>query len=97
MRYTTPEHLRAWSADGRAVTALIPEFDDFLPPQAAQLAFEPLAQVELRIADGAKHLWVGEPSVQWVLDQIVSVVAPEVPVPLPCEWDGHMERWNDLR
>lgn len=97
MRYTTPEHLRAWTADGRPVTALIPEFDDFLPPEAARVAFEPLTQVDLRMAEGAKHLWVGEPWVRWVLDQIVSVVAPEVSVPLSGMWDGPMERWNDLR
>ena len=97
MRYTTPEHLRAWSADGRPVTALVPEFDDFLPPAEARIAFEPLTQVDLREAPGAKHLWVGEPSVQWVLDQIVSVVAPDVDVPLPRVWAGPMERWNDLR
>lgn len=97
LRYTTAEHLQAWAADGRPVTALVPEHDDFLPPEPARAAFAPLTQLDLREAEGAKHLWVGEPSVQWVLDQIVSVVAPEVSVPLPRMWDGAMERWNDLR
>ena len=97
LRYTDEEHLRAWAVDGRPVTALIPEFDDFLPPAQAQDQFAPLTQADVRPAPDAKHLWVGEPSVQWVLDQIVSVVAPEVPVPLPRIWDGPMERWNDLR
>ena len=96
LRYTTDEQLRAWTVDGRPVTALIPELDDFLPPVQARDRFAPLSQVDVRIAADAKHLWVGEPAVQWVLDQVVSVVAPSVPLPLPRVWDGPMERWNDL-
>lgn len=96
LRYTSEEDLRAWSVDGRPVTALVPELDDFLPPAEAEKRFAPLAQADLRAAAGAKHLWVGEPWVQWVLDVLVSVVAPAVQVPLPRIWDGPMERWNDL-
>lgn len=97
LRFTSTEELRRWTADGRPVVALVPEHDDFLPPAQARAAFEPLHQVDLRPALGAKHLWVGETWVRWVLDTVVSIVAPEVPVPLPSNWDGPMERWNDLK
>ncbi len=35
--------------------------------------------------DGAKHLWVGEPAVRRVLNEIVKRVAPDA-YPLPTEW-----------
>lgn len=97
LRYTSEAELRQWTLDGRPVVALVPEHDDFLPPPQARERFAPLAQIELREANGARHLWVGESSVKWVLDEVVSVVAPSVPLPLPSEWDGPMERWNDLK
>lgn len=97
LRYTSVTELTRWTSDGRPVVALVPEHDDFLPPAAARERFAPLGQIDLREAPGAKHLWVGESWVQWVLDTVVSIVAPEVPVPLPREWDGPMERWNDLK
>lgn len=96
LRYTGAEELARWSDDGRRVVALVPEFDDFLPPEQAAAAFAPLRQLELVAAPGAKHLWVGEQWVAWVLSSIVAVVAPEVPTPLPTTWDGPMQRWNDL-
>ena len=76
------EHLRAWAATGRPVTALVPEFDDFLRPDEARERFAPLTQLELVDVPEAKHLWVGERFVTLVLDQIVSRVAPDR-APLP--------------
>jgi hypothetical protein len=35
--------------------------------------------------DGGKHLWVGEPAVRRVLNEIVKRVAPDS-YPLPTEW-----------
>ncbi|MDQ1250608.1 MAG: Alpha/beta hydrolase [Actinomycetota bacterium] len=96
LRWSRASDLQAWTVDGRRVVALVPELDDFLPPDAAARAFAPLRQVELIPAEGAKHLWVGESWVRWVLGSIVAVVAPDVPVPLPTLWQGPMERWNDL-
>ncbi len=96
LRYADSDDLRAWSRDGRRVVALVPEHDDFLPPEDARAAFAPLVGLELVPAPGAKHLWVGEPWVRWVLDCVVGVVAPQVHVPLPATWPGPMERWNDL-
>ena len=96
LRFIAPGQLQAWSGDGRPVVVLVPELDDFLPPAEARVRFAPLAQAELIEAPGAKHLWVGETWVRWVLSRIVATVAPEVPVPLPTEWVGPAERWDDL-
>jgi alpha/beta superfamily hydrolase len=79
--------LEAWAAAGKPVTALIPEFDDYLVPDAAVAAFAPLTQARVIGVDGAKHLWVGEAYVRRVLDEIVSVVAPQR-APLPARVDA---------
>ena len=65
--------------------ALIPEFDDYLPPAQARQRFSRIEHVELIAVDGAKHLWVGEPSVYRVLSEIVRRVAPER-LPLPTQF-----------
>ena len=75
--------LDAWTASGKPVTVLVPEFDDYLRPAAAKEAFAPLAQANVVAVNGAKHLWVGEPYVRRVLDEIVHAVAPDTKVPLP--------------
>jgi alpha/beta superfamily hydrolase len=89
LRNTRPEHLSAWAADGRPLTALIPEFDDYLRPAEATERFAAVPQTELVPVDGAKHLWVGD--AERVLDEIVRRVAPAVETPLPRVWDGPME------
>jgi alpha/beta superfamily hydrolase len=89
LRFSQPAHLDAWAADGKPVTALVPEFDDYLRPDEATARFARIPQAEVVGVPGAKHLWVGD--AETVLDEIVRRVAPEVPVPLPREWDGPME------
>jgi hypothetical protein len=83
---TTQENdLQWWSNDGRPVTALIPEFDDYLKPDEAAIRFATLKQITLiNVADG-KHLWVGEPAVYRVLSEITKIIAP-TRLPLPTEW-----------
>jgi alpha/beta superfamily hydrolase len=76
--------LEFWAADGRPVTALIPEHDDYLKPEQARERFAVIPQVNLIAVDGAKHLWVGEPYVHRVLSEITQIVAPER-LPLPTE------------
>jgi alpha/beta superfamily hydrolase len=77
--------LEWWSNDGRPVTALIPEFDDYLKPDEAKIRFSSLKQITLiNVADG-KHLWVGEPAVYRVLSEITKIIAP-ARLPLPTEW-----------
>jgi alpha/beta superfamily hydrolase len=88
LRFSTDEHLAAWAADGKPVTALIPEFDDYLRPDEARRRFAAIPHAEVIPMAGAKHLWVGD--AENVLDEIVRRVAPDVAVPLPRTWDGPM-------
>ena len=76
--------LEFWSADGRPITALIPEHDDYLKPAEAQVRFAIIPQINVIAVEGAKHLWVGEPMVHRVLTEITRVVAP-ARLPLPTE------------
>ena len=84
LRTSSPSDLDFWAADGRAITALIPEHDDYLKPKEAELAFKSLRQINLINVDGAKHLWVGEPAVYRVLTEITKLLVPER-LPLPTE------------
>lgn len=98
--FSTETDLRLWQESDRPVVALIPEFDDYLRPAQAGPAFASLPRAELITGPGAKHLWVGEPSTRFVLDEIVRAVNPQYfdkhPNGLPTQWDGPMERWTDL-
>jgi len=89
LRFSDPEHLRAWAESGKPLTALVPEHDDYLRPEEAQQRFSMVPQAEVVGVEGAKHLWVGD--AETVLDEIVRRVAPAVAVPLPREWDGPMD------
>lgn len=82
LRYARDEHLDAWAVSGKPVLALVPEEDDFLRPAEARERFARIPQAEVVDVAGAKHLWVGEPSVRRVLDEIVRRVAPDR-FPLP--------------
>src|SRR6185503_17591477 len=85
LRYSTPDHLARWAASGKPLLALVPEHDDYLQPPEARERFKAVPQAEVVGVDGAKHLWVGEPAVRRVLDEIVARVAPDA-YPLPTEW-----------
>jgi alpha/beta superfamily hydrolase len=89
LRFSTDDHLAAWASSGKPVTALIPEFDDYLRPAEAASRFAAIPQAEVVPVAGGKHLWVGD--AETVLDEIVRRVAPAVPVPLPRTWDGPMD------
>ena len=84
LRTSEVSDMQYWAKDGRPVIALVPEFDDYLQPAEAKIRFAPLTQMEIIAVDGAKHLWVGEPSVYRVLSEITKVLAPER-LPLPIE------------
>lgn len=71
--------------DGRPITALIPEHDDYLKPKEATITFASVPQINLIPVDDAKHLWVGEPAVYRALTEIVRVIAPDA-LPLPEEY-----------
>jgi uncharacterized protein len=89
LRRATPADLAVWAESGKPVTALVPEFDDYLRPEEARERFAPLTQAEVVGVEGARHLWVG--FAERVLDEIVARVAPSVALPLPRAWDGPME------
>lgn len=85
LRTSEVSDLEYWAKDGRRVVALIPEFDDYLKPDAARERFKPLSQIEIIPVGDAKHLWVGEPAVYRVLSEITKLVAPQA-LPLPTEY-----------
>jgi alpha/beta superfamily hydrolase len=82
LRFSDETHLDAWASSGKPVVALVPELDDYLRPAEAKERFARIPQAEVIGVDGAKHLWVGEPAVRRVLDEIVKRVAPSA-YPLP--------------
>jgi alpha/beta superfamily hydrolase len=86
----TDADLDAWAASGRPLTALVPEFDDYLRPDEARQRFARVPKADVIGVDGAKHLWVGETYVRIVLNEIVRVVNPAALTgsALPTEWDG---------
>lgn len=84
LRRATDEDLDAWAAFGRPLVALVPELDDFLRPEEARRRFSRVPQAEVVAVDNAKHLWVGEPYVRIVLNEIVERVNPAAH-PLPTE------------
>jgi alpha/beta superfamily hydrolase len=85
LRTATDDDLRVWADSGKPVTALVPEFDDYLRPAEAVRRFAPLAQAEVVAVPQARHLWVGQADT--VLDEVVARVAPRF-APLPRQWDG---------
>lgn len=85
LRTTTKEQLEYWNTDSRPITALVPELDDYLQPDAARERFSTVPSIRIVAVDEAKHLWVGEPAVHRVLSEIVSIVTG-VPTVLPEEF-----------
>jgi alpha/beta superfamily hydrolase len=85
LRTTTNEQLQYWNSDSRPITALVPELDDYLQPDAARQRFAVAPSIKIVAVDHAKHLWVGEPAVHRVLSEIVSIVTG-VATTLPLEF-----------
>ncbi|WP_166849575.1 alpha/beta hydrolase [Isoptericola sp. BMS4] len=83
----TDADLDRWAEFGKPLVVLVPELDDYLRPDEARERFARVPQAEVIGVDGAKHLWVGEPSVRRVLDEIAGHVLPGHP-PLPTRYDG---------
>jgi alpha/beta superfamily hydrolase len=74
--------LLRWVGGSRRLIALIPEHDDYLPPEQARQRFGIVPEAEIIAVDGAKHLWVGETATKRVLNEIVRAVNP-ARYPLP--------------
>jgi len=79
---TSEAELLRWNGTGKRLFALVPEFDDYLQPDAANQRFAEVEDIEIVGVDGAKHLWVGEAATTRVLNEIVKVVNPAA-YPLP--------------
>ena len=88
LRTSSADDLAVWAADGKPLTALVPEFDDYLRPDEARQRFAAVPQAEVVGVPGAKHLWVGD--AETVLDEVVRRINPGA-YPLPRRWDGPME------
>jgi hypothetical protein len=79
---TSEVELSRWNGSGKKLFALVPEFDDYLQPEAAHQRFAGVDEIDIIGVDGAKHLWVGEAATTRVLNEIVKVVNPPA-YPLP--------------
>jgi hypothetical protein len=90
LRRANDHDLDNWAASGRPLTALVPEFDDYLRPDEARERFARVPKAAVIGVDGAKHLWVGETYVRIVLSEIVRVINPAALSPegaLPTTWE----------
>ena len=85
LRWSTEGDLEQWNGADRPLVALIPGEDRFLRPDEARKRFAAVPRAEVIAVDGAKHLWVGEPSVRTVLSELLRRVAPDA-LPLPEHW-----------
>jgi alpha/beta superfamily hydrolase len=74
LRFSSDDDLDAWAESGKPLTLLVPEFDDYLRPDAARRRFARVPQAEVVAVEGAKHLFVGY--TERVLDEIVARVRP---------------------
>lgn len=83
---TSEPELAAWAGSGKRLIAVIPELDDYLRPDEAELRFQAVPECEVVAVEGGKHLWVGEAQTRRVLDEIVARLNPGV-LPLPTVWD----------
>lgn len=90
LRRATDADLDRWAAAGRPLTALVPEFDDYLRPDEARQRFARVPKATVLGVNGAKHLWVGENYVRIVLSEIVRTVNPAALCggTLPTTWEG---------
>lgn len=84
LRTSESSDLEYWSHDGRPVITIVPELDDYLQPAEVAERFAVIKNHRMIAVEGAKHLWVGEPSVYRVLSEITQIIAPSR-LPLPTE------------
>jgi len=91
LRFSRPEHLAAWAASGKPLVAIVPALDDYLRPAQARERFAVVPQAQVVAVDGAKHLWVGEPYVRRVHEEIVRRVNPAA-LPLRTTWPAGEQR-----
>ena len=73
LRWSGPKDLQRWATSGKPLTAVVPEFDEYLPPALAREAFRAVPHVEVVVVAGAKHLLFGrtETVLAEVVDQVL--------------------------
>ena len=100
LHFSSEAELLRWASLDVPIIALVPELDDYLRPAQARERFGVLPNATVIEGVKAKHLWVGESSVVFVLNQIAHAVDPQRFISgqndLSTTWQGPMERWTDL-
>ncbi len=86
-RLAAAADLATWTVSGQPLVAIVPEYDDYLPPSEARERFAAVPQAEVVAVPEGKHLWVGQ--AETVLNLVVERVNP-AKAPLPTEWQGEM-------
>jgi len=84
------DEVAAWARVDRPVVVVVPEFDDYLRPDAARERFAAIPHATVIAVEGGKHLWVGENQTRRVLTEIVAAVHPDA-LPLSTEWPDATE------
>ncbi|HVV31247.1 MAG TPA: hypothetical protein VHC41_10255 [Mycobacteriales bacterium] len=79
----TDADLDRWAASGKPVVVIVPEFDDYLRPDAAHERFGRIPQAQVIAVPRARHLFVGH--AEAVFDEIARAVVPRS-FPLPRAW-----------
>jgi alpha/beta superfamily hydrolase len=82
----TPADVAAWASSSVPLTAIVPEFDDYLRPDEAAKRFASVPRTDLVAVEGGKHLWVGESQTRRVLNEIVQRMNPAAS-PVPDSYD----------
>lgn len=88
LRFSSEADLDAWATFGRPLTAVVPEFDDYVRPDEARRRFARVPQAKIVAVPGAYHLFVGR--VEDVFDAAVHAVlggTDSDPTPLPREYE----------
>ena len=88
LRFSSEADLDSWARFGRPLTAIVPEFDDYLQPEAAQKRFARVPQARVVPVAGAYHLFVGR--TEDAFDALVDAVmdGKGIHTPLPRTYDN---------
>jgi alpha/beta superfamily hydrolase len=88
LRFSTEVDLDAWARFGRPLTAVVPEFDDYLQPAEARRRFARIPQAQVVAVPGAYHLFVGraEDALDAVVHAVLGGTVSDV-TPLPHEYE----------
>jgi alpha/beta superfamily hydrolase len=88
LRFSTEDDLDAWARFGRPLTAIVPEFDDYLQPEEARKRFARVPQARVVAIPGAYHLFVGrtEDAFDALVDAVLDGTGTHL-TPLPRDYD----------